>query len=212
MGRNCNDMAKVTKARIGEANRELGKRIALLKAEFLAAQPDGHLLSVGANAYVNRKRPQRLQRELIQLVQRMIVDSDYRNSTNKQIIAALSCRFPDDAIPDSIMYDKLKAYQKKALGSLLAGFGHYFSLDTHNTLSRIKSALQGNQDLSNGKTHRVYERKFSFREKEVVVGDRRFEIIMTNSNLPRIRVGNQWINVTTLERLLSNTSAIICEA
>lgn len=203
MGRNCSDMAKVTKARIVEATRDLAKRVAKERADFLAEQPDGHLLSVTVKAHVNGKRPAGFLQEMNQMVQSMAISAEYRKMTNGQIVAKLRTRFPNHAVSDSIMYAAFKPYQKTAITSMLTSLGKQIDLNRNNTLSKVKAALKGDGAYQKAKQHRVFELRFSFSDKEVVVGDKCHKITITNGGLARIRVDGQWINANTLEKLIS---------
>ena len=204
MGRNCSDMAKVTKARIAEANGDWTKRVAKLKAAFLAEQSDGHLLSVSVKAHVNGKRPPRFLHEMKLMVQSMIISAEYRELTNSQIMAKLRTRFPNAALSDSIMCAPFKAYQKTAISSMLTSFGKHVDLNRNNTLSKVKAALKGDEAFSRAQSQRVFDVRFSFSEDEVVIGDKFHKITIAIGGLRRIRVGNQWINAKTLEKLISD--------
>lgn len=204
MGRNCNDMAKVTKERLAEATRDWTKRVAKEKAAFLAEQSDSDLLSVNVKAHVNGKRPPGFLHEMKLMVQSMAMVAEYRQMTNGQIVAKLRTRFPNHAVSDNLMYATFKPYQKTALSSMLTSLGKSIDLNRNNSLSKVKAALKGDNAFSMAKSQRVFEVRVSFSDDEVVVGSKCYNITTEKGGLARVRVDGQWINAKTLEKLISS--------
>lgn len=142
----------------------------------------------------------KVPREVHTLPQRVV--NGYFNSrtflysTNEQVMETVSGWVPHHQFPSNYMDKPVSGKQLKAIGEIIASHGLAFDRKAHQSLSKIKLAIQAGKSANDAEIE--FNGKIAFGKDYIVVGSKRFPCAADG----RVKVGKQKLSVAVLRALL----------
>jgi hypothetical protein len=148
---------------------------------------------------VVRKTPPELPGVPVRVVNSFFNSKMFLGSTNEQIMETVSGWVPHYVFPSNYMDKPLSPKQLTNIASIMAAKGLLFDRKRHNSLSKIKLAVQAGQSVSEAEI--TYKGTIAFGKDYIVVGSKRFPFA-AGEVYHRVKVGNQKLRVDVLRSLL----------
>jgi hypothetical protein len=148
---------------------------------------------------VMRKVPPELYGVPIRVVNSFLGSKVSLYSTNADMMETVRGWIPHHDFPSNYMDKRLSPKQLTDIASIMAGKDLLFDIKKHNSLSKIKLAIQAGQSASDAEI--VYKGTIAFGKDYIVVGSKRFPFA-TGADYHRVKVGDQKLRVDVLRALL----------
>jgi hypothetical protein len=169
------------------------------EASFKDENEDALEYKVIPQIKVVRKVPPELHGVPARLVKAFISSNATLYSTNEQIMETVSGWVFKYRFPSNYMDKPLSRKQLTAIEEIMAGNNLSFDKKVHNSLSKLKLAVQAGKSASEAEV--IYNGHIAFGRDYIVVGAKRFPFT-PDADYHRVKVGSQKLRVDVLRALL----------